>query len=242
MRAKRDLWVLAVPPHPDDECLTGLLPLRLAEECGAKVAVWAASYGSAKDRRAARRKELRAACDFLGWNLLGRATEGATIEGLTAWLKAHPGALVVCPHARDGHPRHRATHRLAVAAADAAGGRVLFAETDYWMPCERPNLLVEASPAHLDRLASALRCHAGEVARSDYDKRLPAWMCDNVRRAGEFMAGAGGTPPRFAFATPYLVRLRCGGRWCGAGWRDGALPLGAAARFAEVCRRAARAK
>ena len=50
-----DFWVLAVPPHPDDECLTGLLPLRLAEECEAMVAVWAATYGCAVGRREERR-------------------------------------------------------------------------------------------------------------------------------------------------------------------------------------------
>ena len=115
---ENDFWVLAVSPHPDDECLTGLLPLRLAEECGAKVAVWAASYGSAEERREERRRELRAACEFLGGTLLGRGTEGATVEGLAEWWRAHPGALVVCPHERDGHPRHRATHRLVRAAAD----------------------------------------------------------------------------------------------------------------------------
>lgn len=236
---ENDFWVLAVSPHPDDECLTGLLPLRLAEECGAKVAVWAASYGSAEERREERRRELRAACEFLGWKLLGRGTEGATVEGLAEWWRAHPGALVVCPHERDGHPRHRATHRLVRAAADMAGGRRVVAETDYWMPCERPNLLVEASAAHVERLAEALRKHAGEVARSDYDKRLGAWMCDNVRRAGEFMAGAGGKPPRFGFATPYRVRVRSGGRWRELAIRERAAGVGGEAMrwFAEDCRR-----
>ena len=225
MSAKQGLngWrggrVLVVAPHPDDECLTGLLPLRLQEERGARVEVWAATYGSDEGRRAERRRELEAACGMLGWEVLGKGTEGATAEGVAKWLRealgegGAPPPLVVCPHSRDGHPRHRAAHRLAVAGADLSGVVAWFAETDYWMPMARPNLLVEASEGHLERLAEALRQHRGEVARSDYDRRLGAWMCDNVRRAGEFMAGAGGTPPRFPFATPYLLRQRCGRRW-----------------------------
>lgn len=210
--------VLVVPPHPDDECLTGVLPLRLQRECGARVEVWAATYGSTAGRRAERRGELEDACGVLEWRVLGKGTEGATPEGIAAWLRAAAGEggaapLVVCPHALDGHPRHRATHRLAVAGADASGVAAWFAETDYWMPLARPNLLAEATEEQLERLAEALRRHRGEVARSDYDRRLGAWMCDNVRRAGEFMAGAGGAPPRMAYAEAYLLRLRRAGRW-----------------------------
>ncbi|MBR6023176.1 MAG: PIG-L family deacetylase [Kiritimatiellae bacterium] len=222
--------VLVVAPHPDDECLTGLLPLRLQEERGARVEVWAATYGSDEGRRAERRKELEAACGMLGWGVLGEGTEGATAEGVAEWLRgaweteAWGAPMIVCPHCRDGHPRHRAAHRLAVAGVDLSGVAAWFAETDYWMPMAKPNLLVEASEGHLARLVEALRRHRGEVSRSDYDRRLGAWMCDNVRRSGEFMAGAGGTPPRIGYGTPYGLRERRGGRWRrlpGGVWRVG---------------------
>ena len=49
--------VLILAPHPDDECITGLLPLRLRRECGFEV--WAApvTLGSRRERRAARLRD-----------------------------------------------------------------------------------------------------------------------------------------------------------------------------------------
>ena len=186
------LRVLVVPPHPDDECLTGLLPLRLQHEAGAKVDVRAATYGSSEARRTERRRELEAACKTLGWRVLGRGTTPLTVAELSALLAKGQYALVLCPHAKDGHPRHRATHRLVRAAIQTLEAPApLVAETDYWMPLERPNLAVEGTKKHLDALTTALRQHQGEVARNDYDRRLWAWWVDNIRRGSESLSGPG---------------------------------------------------
>jgi hypothetical protein len=76
--------------------------------------------------------------------------------------------------------------------------------------------MVQTSVADTARLIQALACHQGEVARNPYHLRLPAWMADNVRRGGELLGGAGGTPPGWAFATLYRLSR----------WADGeALPL-----------------
>lgn len=210
--------VLLVPPHPDDETLTGLLPLRLLQEIpGTRVDVLPATYGSDRDRRPARRAELAAACAILGFTPLDPPNPDLSpIEA--EQLAAHLGDydLVIAPHHLDGHPRHRRTslmlrHALKLAALPAPPS---VAETDYWMPNDAPNLLVEASPAHIALLQQALHAHTGEVARNDYDRRLPDWMSDNVRRASEWLPRPYGVPrgtPAFpAGAIPYatLYRLR----------------------------------
>lgn len=210
--------VLLLPPHPDDETLTGLLPLRLRQEIpGTVIDVLPASYGSNPDRQAARRDELQAACDLLGFNLLPLPKTGyAPIDAhvLAPLLSGYD--LVVAPHHLDGHPRHRRTalmlrHALRLAALRNPPS---VAETDYWLPNLAPNLLVGASDAHIALLQSALRCHAGEIARNDYHLRLPAWFSDNVRRASEWLPRPPGVPrgtPAFPPGSiPYatLYRLR----------------------------------
>lgn len=213
--------VLVVPPHPDDECLTGLLPLRLQREAGAEVDVRAATYGSSEARRKERRKELEAACGVLGWRVLGRGTAPLTAGELAALLAHGPYGLLVCPHAKDGHPRHRATHRLVREAIQSLEGPApLVAETDYWMPLERPNLAVEGTKKHLEALATALRQHKGEVARNDYDRRLWAWWVDNIRRGSESLGGAGAAGLGLEAGEMYRVVRYGGGRWRPA-WRGG---------------------
>ena len=203
---------LILAPHPDDESITGLFPLRLKEECGFRVWVVPATLGSRVDRRAARARELRAACRTLGFGVRFLATEEPAAE-LPAVLAAIRPAVVFLPHAKDGHPTHRATHRLGVAAMDAAGGGFHVVETEYWHPLERPNLMVAAQQSHVAKLRKALACHVGEVARNDYAARLPAWMSDNVRRGAELVGGAGAVAPKMAYATLYRARIRAGGTW-----------------------------
>ena len=203
---------LILAPHPDDECITGLLPLRLQAEAGFRVWVVPATLGSRMDRRAARARELRAACRVLGFGVRFLAAEDPAAE-LPAVLAALRPVAVFLPHAKDGHPTHRATHRLGVAALDAAGGIFRVVETEYWHPLERPNLMVAATKTHVAKLRRALACHVGEVARNDYAARLPAWMSDNVRRGAELVGGPGAAAPNMAYATLYRARIRAGGKW-----------------------------
>lgn len=204
--------VLILAPHPDDESITGLLPLRLKEECGFRVWVVPATLGSRVDRRAARVRELRAACRTLGFGVRFLSAEDPAAE-LPAVLAAIRPAAIFLPHAKDGHPTHRSTHRIGVAAMDAAGGGFHVVETEYWHPLERPNLMVAAKKSHVATLRKALACHVGEVARNDYAARLPAWMSDNVRRGAELVGGPGAVAPDMAFATLYRARTRAGGKW-----------------------------
>ena len=203
---------LILAPHPDDESIMGLLPLRLQEECGFTVWVIPATLGSLRMRQPGRRRELRAACRVLGFHLHFLKSVQPQKE-LAVWLKKKAPDLVLMPHAQDGHPTHRTTHGLGRFAMDAAGGDFHVVETEYWHPLARPNLMVAAGRRHLGRLRQALACHAGEIARNNYAARLPAWMSDNVRRGAERIARPGSKAPRISHATLYRARIRTGGKW-----------------------------
>src|SRR5690349_25152890 len=61
---------LVFSPHPDDECIIGGLALRLMREAGTRVVNVAVTQGSNIARRAGRLEELKAACDYLGFDLV----------------------------------------------------------------------------------------------------------------------------------------------------------------------------
>ena len=208
---------LILAPHPDDESIIGLLPLRLREECGFQIWVVPVTLGRREDRRAARVKELRAACRALGFHLripMAIAAGVASMKELIAVLDDLRPSVVFLPHAKDGHATHRASHWMGVSAMDVARQKSFHVvETEYWHPLERPNLMVAASPAQLKLLRRALACHQGEVARNDYAARLPAWMSDNVRRGAELVGGKGAVAPKLAYATLYRARTRAGEKW-----------------------------
>ena len=178
--------VLFLVPHPDDESLGGLLPLRLRAEARARVLCVPLTLGSDPARRAARAAEFRAACRLLGFDARPFPPDSPpSLADIARILADERPDVFVFPHPRDGHPRHMLSGRIARAAIAQTRATLLAAETEFWHPIWRPNLLLEAAPARRDTLLAALRCHAGELARADYDKRFSAWLVDNVRRGAE---------------------------------------------------------
>jgi LmbE family N-acetylglucosaminyl deacetylase len=212
---------LLFSPHPDDEVITGALPLRLQREAGARIVNVAVTLGSNPARRDGRRRELENACALLGWDLEILGWEGVLPEAAQnnatwpGWVGAAAQIIqrlkprwVIYPHANDWHPTHRGTHLLAEAALAQAGTTstpLWRVQTEYWHPLENPNLLVECAPDLLAKLVAALCCHAGEIARNPYHLTLPAWMMDNVRRGAERVTGPGKSAPGFKFGTLYRV-------------------------------------
>ena len=216
--------VLIFSPHPDDEVITGALPLRLLRQAKWRVIDVAVTLGSNEARRPERLAELKACCDCIGFELIQTSPKGLekinvttrrdepavwaqSVKVIAELLDAHRPRVVFCPHAADWHPTHVGTHFLALDALRSlpADFRCHVVETEFWRPMESPNLMVEVGLQDLGDLLTALSFHVGEVKRNPYHLSLPAWMMDNVRRGGEWLAGAGGAPPDFPFATLYRV-------------------------------------
>jgi LmbE family N-acetylglucosaminyl deacetylase len=223
---------LIFSPHPDDECIVGGLALRLMREAGFQVINVAVTQGSSPARQGPRLEELRAACSYLGFEVLQTAPNGldrikpevrvndpahwsgcvAVIAGI---LREQRPRVVFFPHDDDFNSAHIGVHHLLVDTLKTLGPdfTTSVVETEFWHAMNGANLMVESSLGEVVDMVTALSFHIGEVQRNPYHVRLPAWMQDNVRRGGEVVGGQGGTPPDYEFAT--LFRLR---RWAGGGW------------------------
>jgi len=214
--------VLVFSPHPDDEVITGALPLRLLRQDGWRIINVAVTLGSNPSRRQSRWQELKACCDIIGFELLSPRDGG--LEGITpatrlaqpefwseavgaiaALLREHNPSLVIFPHEQDFNGTHIGTHRLVMDAVRSLGTsfNCHLLETEFWAPMSTPNLMIECPPEDLGDLLAALSHHQGEVQRNPYHVRLPAWMVDNVRRGAEILGGQGAAAPTLSFATLY---------------------------------------
>lgn len=210
-----DLKVLLFSPHPDDECITGLLPLRLMREAGMQIINVPVTFGSNADRQPGRAKELADACGYLGWEILSRSGfQSLEKSDVVDTLAAIQPVAVFVPHSRDWNSRHISTHHLVMDALKEMpdGFSCAVIETEYWGAMDDPNLMVEADAQLLADQIAALSLHVEEVARNPYHLLLPAWMQDNVRRGGELVGGQGGAAPDFRFATLYRLRRWGNGR------------------------------
>lgn len=204
-----DSKVLLFSPHPDDECIIGLLPLRITRETKMQVINVPVTYGSNVERQAGRAQELDDACRFLGWDILNHSDgyESLVVEDVVAILEQFQPEVIVMPHSGDWNSRHISTHFMVMEALkkmDSAFSCTVV-ETEFWGAMDDPNLMVEADAQTVADLVAATSLHTGEVARNPYHLLLPAWMQDNVRRGGELVGGQGGEVPDFSFATLYRL-------------------------------------
>ena len=215
---------LIFSPHPDDECITGALPLRLLQESGVRVINIAVTLGSNAKRQPARLRELKHACAALGFELeqtapggLNHINTGTRKKNPKAWaaaanviaaiLEDFQPRMIFFPHDDDHHPTHIGTYFLVMDALKTLpkSFACTLVETEFWGQMRAPNLLVESSLDDVATLMNALALHTGEVRRNPYHLRLPAWMQDNVRRGAELLGGKGSPAPAFLFATLYRV-------------------------------------
>jgi LmbE family N-acetylglucosaminyl deacetylase len=215
---------LIFSPHPDDECITGALALRLLREARMKIVNVAVTQGSSQSRQLERFHELENACRFLGFDLLQTAPNGLekistqtresnsekwneSVQVIAKILAQQQPRVIFFPHERDWNGTHIGTHFLVMDALKTLPEFECFAvETEFWGAMETPNLMVESSPADVADLVAAISFHAGEVRRNPFHLRQPAWMQDNVRRGSELIGGEGSAAPDFKFATLYRLR------------------------------------
>lgn len=219
--------VLVFSPHPDDECITGLLPLRLMREAGKQIINVPVTYGSNVERQAGRALELESACAYLGWEIFtGRegfqSLEVADVARIISEIRPE---IIFMPHSKDWNSRHISTHFLVVEALEQVDPSFTctVVETEYWGAMDDPNLMVEADAQTVADLVAATSLHTGEVDRNPYHLLLPAWMQDNVRRGGELVGGQGGAVPGFSFATLYRLRIWKGGEL--VQWLENGIPV-----------------
>ena len=112
--------VLLFSPHPDDECITGLLPLRLMREAGKRIINIPITFGSNVDRQAGRAAELKAACDFLGWEIFREEDGFQSLErtDVLSILEKFQPEIIFMPHSKDWNSRHISTHFLVLEALE----------------------------------------------------------------------------------------------------------------------------
>lgn len=200
--------VMILSPHPDDECIVGSLPLRLALENNARVINIAVTLGSKVERQADRTRELTAACKLLKIELIvldeNWKKKEKELRSLIEKFKPH---LILAPHTKDHHPTHIKTGELLIKVLPTFKKfSTLVAWTEFWGSMRKPNLLVEVPLKIVELQMKALEKHAGEVARNPYHLRLPAWMMDNVRRGSEVIGGKGSESTHMAFGVIYLLQ------------------------------------
>ncbi len=200
--------ILILSPHPDDECITGSLPLRLMHENNAHIINVAVTLGSKKDRQKARRKELESACEVLDFELDILSEDWTKkAQELKALIQKYQPHLILAPHLKDHHPTHIKTAKLLQKVLKMTKVTTLVAWTEFWGIMEKPNCLIEVPSEIVELQMEALAKHTGEIKRNPYHLRLPAWMMDNVRRGGEIILNVGGEVPQMPFGVIYHLQV-----------------------------------
>lgn len=216
--------VLVFSPHPDDECITGAMTLRMLRELKMRVMNVAVTQGSNKERQGPRLAELKNACNFLGFEVIQTQEGGlekinpktrsgdaqhwsGCVEKIVGILREHKPKVVCFPHVGDWNSSHIGTHYLVLDAMKElpVDFECYVIQCEFWSPMSSPNLMIETSTEDTADLVAAISFHVEEVRRNPYHTRLPAWMQDNVRRGGELVGGQGGAAPDYPFATLYRL-------------------------------------
>ena len=128
--------VLLFSPHPDDECVTGLLPLRLMRETGRQVVNVPVTFGSNPERQAERANELEAACGYLGWSIHHetKSLDPLRVEDIVRILLQHRPDCIFMPNEADWNVRHLETRAWVIQALEQMDTEFscLVVETEFW--------------------------------------------------------------------------------------------------------------
>ena len=195
--------VLIFSPHPDDECIIGALPLRLLREAKMRVSNVAVTQGSKKERQAARWTELRQACDFMGYELIGTGPNGLervnaktrqqdpafwreSVEVIVDILKRTAPRAIFFPHEQDWNSSHIGTHYLVTDALRTLEGfRCYTVETEYWGQNNQPNLMVQSTAEEVADMVAGTSFHVERGHAESVSPFSAGVMQENVRRGSE---------------------------------------------------------
>ena len=187
--------VLLFSPHPDDECITGLLALRLMREAGMQIINVPVTYGSNVERQSARAAELKDACDYLGWKILERdGFQALEKDDIVEILKQEQPKVVFFPHSKDWNSRHISTHFLVIDALAQmpADFSCPVVEVEFWAAMADPNLMVEADAQSVADLAR--RTGGGQGAGEVLERAVFSW-CFAGGRPSSIMRSASSNLP-----------------------------------------------
>lgn len=204
--------IVLLSPHPDDECLNALFPLRLKGQF--QVHNLAMTLGSNIERQKAREKELKNACDKLGFVNHIANFHKSTVDLIN---QLNP-LFVLAPHSEDHHPTHIKVFDFLKNNLNIINAKYIIL-SEYWFPMKSPNLMLEASRDQIDLITAALRCHEGEMQRSHYDRSYEAWLIDCARRGNEYLPGYGQNKNNFKYANLYTVLQNKNGRFSNFGFK-----------------------
>lgn len=203
--------ILIIPPHPDDECLMGGLPLRFSQEFQTQVSVMPYSLGSKLDRKKERQEELKNACTTLNFSLLP-AIENQNPEDFKSYIEQIKPKYIFLSHGLDLHPTHIKSHYFIMEQLEQCEytGHLFF--TEFWHALLKPNLLIELHYEDATKLAFALCEHKKEIERNPYHLRYPAWLMDNSRRGSELVGDHTSDYRHLIYSQLYEVKLMQNGR------------------------------
>ncbi len=211
-------------PHPDDEIINGGLPLRLFRETGFRIINVPVTLGSNAERRAERVKELKNACDYLGFEVEFASENGFeeitpdarenndanwnfAVEKTAELIKKFQPRVLFFPHRHDRHPTHCGTNLLVSNALRKMPEdfSCITVENEFWQASENPNCLIELDDGIVSDLITSLTFHVGEVARNPYHLTFPSWLIDNVRRGSEIVGSKGAKSQNFTFGVLHKI-------------------------------------
>jgi len=226
--ASKDSPVIMIfSPHPDDEAIIGLLPLRLKRELNWRVINVAVTLGSKRERQKERYHEGRNSCNFLGFEHILPSQRGAFdsvnpgtrlhnpqvweeyVDTISNLIMQEQPRVILIPHPDDGHVTHIGTYLLVTDALEKLGDncQVFILESDYWHSLDNPNLMIEANSGDSDDLIYAISLNYGEVERNPYHLSHPSWFINNVRLGSEIINGKGSSALNFKLAILYRLRI-----------------------------------
>ncbi len=172
---------LVVSPHPDDELIPAGGTLLRLRSAGWRIVNLACGLGR-PEHHERRRRELTAACARAGFELrplepplaLSRDDDLAEAQRrleaeLANQLHDLRPPLLLAPGPRDGHHAHELVARAVQSAVATHGGERTVWWWELWGHLVSPTLLVDVS-AQLNEVCAALREHAGELERNDYER------------------------------------------------------------------------
>ncbi len=195
--------VLSVSPHPDDELLGAPAALMALRDAEWRVVNLACSLGRPPDRTR-RRGELVDACRLAGFELvildglppigssddLALAERALTVAIVGALEDCHAD-LIVGPSPHDGHHGHEVVGRAIRNAVETRGEPIHAMFWGLWADLPMPNVLVPFGAPRLAEIQSALRAHAGELARNRLDRLVASRGVTNAMLGPERVLGYG---------------------------------------------------